>query len=386
MLRDSLFIARKELAFTLKQRETIVWVFLMPIVFFYFIGTVTGGFGGHGARKTPIALKGGEDGGFLLGELERRLGERGYVLDPVAERSLDVPERFTARVLAGEQVHLAFHGSSEGIDADYDEFKVGRAAYTVLADLVATSAPPSPSAPSAPSAPPVNDATPRAEDFARLAAAPRALTLATTSAGKRVDPPVGFEQTIPGTMTMFTLIVLLTSGAVRLAIERRDGQLRRLASTPISRADIVLGKWAGRLALGLVQIAVAMVAGSVLFKMRWGPALPMIGLVMLAWAALAASLSMALGSLARTDGQAVAIGVLSSNVLAALGGCWWPIEVTPPFLQRLARFTPTGWTMDALHHLVSFRDGPASAVPDVLLLSAAAVVAGWVAARLFRFQ
>jgi len=374
MLRDSLFIARKELAFTLKQRETIVWVFLMPIVFFYFIGTVTGGFGGHGAQKTPIALKGGEDGGFLLGELERRLGERGYVLDPAAERSLDVPERFTARVLAGEQVHLAFHGSSEGIDADYDEFKVGRAAYTVLADLVATSAPSE------------NVATPRAEDFARLAAAPRALTLATTSAGKRVDPPVGFEQTIPGTMTMFTLIVLLTSGAVRLAIERRDGQLRRLASTPISRADIVLGKWAGRLALGLVQIAVAMVAGSLLFRMKWGPALPMIGLVMLAWAALAASLSMALGSLARTDGQAVAIGVLSSNVLAALGGCWWPIEVTPPFLQSLARFTPTGWTMDALHHLVSFRDGPASAVPDVLLLSAAAVVAGWVASRIFRFQ
>jgi ABC-type multidrug transport system permease subunit len=173
---------------------------------------------------------------------------------------------------------------------------------------------------------------------------------------------------------------------VRLAIERREGQLRRLASTPISRGDIVLGKWIGRLGLGLVQIAVAMVAGVALFRMHWGSAFPMVCVVMFAWASLAASLSLVLGSLARTDGQAVAIGVLTSNVLAALGGCWWPIEVTPPFMQKLAQFLPTGWTMDALHHLVSFRSGWASAVPDVLMLAAAAIVAGWIAARLFRFQ
>jgi ABC-type multidrug transport system permease subunit len=112
----------------------------------------------------------------------------------------------------------------------------------------------------------------------------------------------------------------------------------------------------------------------------------MVCVVMLAWASLAASLSLVLGSVARTDGQSVAIGVLTSNVLAALGGCWWPIEITPTWMQKLAGFLPTGWTMDALHHLVSFRDGWASAVPDVLLLTVASLAAGWLAARLFRFQ
>src|SRR5262245_55554869 len=360
MLRDACFIAKNELGYTLRQRETLVWVFLMPIVFFYFIGNVTGGYGGSADEKTPLALSAGEDGGFLVDELVSRLAERGYAVSRIDDaakfaastRRLTVPARFTASVLAGTPVKVGFAGGGSGLDGDYDALKVQRAVYTVLADLVATSE---------------LAKTPGPEEFARLASAPRALTLEVSSAGKRVKPPVGFEQTVPGTMTMFTLIVLLTSGAVRLAIERREGQLRRLASTPISRADIVLGKWAGRLALGLVQIAVAMVAGSLLFAMKWGPALPMIGLVMLAWAALAASLSMALGSLARTDGQAVAVGVLLSNVLAALGGCWWPIEVTPPFLQSVAKVTPTGWTMDALHHLVSFRDGPASAMPDLLL-------------------
>jgi hypothetical protein len=57
-------------------------------------------------------------------------------------------------------------------------------------------------------------------------------------------------------------------------------------------------------------------------------------LVLASWAALAASLGLLSGSLARTEGQAVGIGVLLTNVLAALGGCWWPIEVTPPAMQR----------------------------------------------------
>jgi len=380
MLRDAAFVARTELASTLRQREAIVWILVMPILFFYFIGTVTGGFGrGGGSAKSPLALHAGEDGGFLLGELEKRLGERGFAVrhpdDPNfadTKRRLEVPANLTSGVLAGTPAKLAYHGSREGLDGDYDALRVQRAAYTVLADLVAAAE--------------TSGEKPGPEDFAALARHPRALVLASTSAGKRVEPPVGFEQTIPGTMTMFTLIVLLTTGAVRLSIERREGQLRRLASTPIRRSDIVLGKWAGRLGLGLVQIAVAMVAGALFFKISWGQSFPMVCVVMLAWASLAASLSLVLGTLARTDGQAIAVGVLASNVLAALGGCWWPIEVTPPWMQKLALCLPTGWTMDALHKLVSFGEGWASAVPHVVVLSAAAIASGWLAAKLFRFQ
>ncbi len=374
MLRDALFIARTDLADALRQKETLVWTFLMPLVFFWFIGTVTGGFAEKGDERTPIAVRAGDDGGFLLDEIERRLGERGYEVQPAdskAKRTLDVPARLTADVLAAKPVRLAYSGSSDGLDRDYDAMKVRRAAYTVLADLVAVSQ--------------TSDA-PTAADFEALAKRPRPLTVASSVAGRRVKTPAGFEQTVPGTMTMFTLIVLLTSGAVRLAIERKEGLLRRLASTPMSRGSIVLGKWASRLGLGFVQIGVGLVAGPLLFGVRWGESLPMIAVVLFAWASLAASISMVLGSLARTEGQAVGIGVLASNVLAALGGCWWPIEITPRFLQGVARVLPTGWTMHALHELVSFQSGWRSAVPDVLLLSVSAVIAGALAARLFRYE
>lgn len=187
-------------------------------------------------------------------------------------------------------------------------------------------------------------------------------------------------------MVMFTLIVLLTSGTVTLVVDRRLGVTRRLASTPIPLGAIVLGKWCGRLALGFVQIAFAMFAGTLLFGMKWGPALPMIVLVLVGWGGLCASLALLLGSIVHTEGQAVAIGVLASNVLAALGGCWWPIEITPGWMQALARFLPTGWAMDAMHKLVSFQSGAASALPHVAVLFAAAFAVGCLASRRFRFQ
>src|SRR5207249_3250229 len=86
--------------------------------------------------------------------------------------------------------------------------------------------------------------------------------------GTRIHPPSGFEQSIP--MVIFTLQVIFTSGAVTLTIERRRGILRRLASSPISRGAVVLRKWGARMVLGLIQIAFATIAGSVLFHIRWG--------------------------------------------------------------------------------------------------------------------
>jgi len=51
--------------------------------------------------------------------------------------------------------------------------------------------------------------------------------------------------------------------------------------------------------------------------------------VLAPWAALCSGLALVLSSIARTEGQVVGIGVLASNLLAALGGCWWPIEIAP---------------------------------------------------------
>src|SRR5260370_7680102 len=41
MMRDALFIVQKDLHYLLRRRETLLWTVAMPIIFFYFTGTVT---------------------------------------------------------------------------------------------------------------------------------------------------------------------------------------------------------------------------------------------------------------------------------------------------------------------------------------------------------
>lgn len=386
LIAPAWFIARKDTAYLLRRRETAVWVFVMPILFFYFIGTVTARFGEPpGIRRDVLAIRGGEDGGPLVDELVRRLGKQDYdVRRPASneafvpfERRLTFPAAapphatFTDAVLAGERQTLVFERRGESIAANYDEVRVSRAIYELLADLAVAR---------------VENTPPTPESFARLRAMPRALRIVSKPAGRRLEPPTGFSQAIPATMVMFTMLVLLTTGAVSLVVERRQGLLRRLASAPISAGSVVLGKWLGRMMLGLAQIGFAMLAGTLLFDMDWGHAWPMVCLVLVAWAAFMASLAVVLAGITRTEAQATGIAVLATQLLAALGGCWWPIEITPGWMQSLARVLPTGWAMDAMHKLINFGDGATAALPHLAAMSAGAIVLGWIGARTFRYE
>jgi ABC-type Na+ efflux pump permease subunit len=401
-MRSAWFIAVHDFLHQLRQRETLLWAFLVPVLLFYFIGTITAG-GGFGGRRVPLAVKVPADAGFLADELLVRLGQERFdvlrfdesnaLLDtqkvtldegqspPVFgdySRRLVVPPGFTASVLAAEASKLTFEHDEEGQGADLDRYRLTRAAYTVLADVIAASGADEGSGAAL--------ATLRVEDLQALQAVERTLTLDVSTAGQRRRIPQGFEQAVPGTMVVFALLVVLTAGGTALVIERRSGLLRRLASAPIGRGSVVLGKWGGKFALAALQIGFALLLGRFVFGVDWGPQLPMLVLTLLAYTALLASLGILAGNWASTEGQAVAVGVLASNVLGALGGCWWPIEVTPPYMQTLALFLPTGWMMDAMHKLVVFQQSWRSALPHLAGMLVAAWVLGLVCARRFRFQ
>ena len=379
MLKDILFIAGKDLKYTLRARESVLWIFLMPIVFFYFIGTMIGGSGGGGSGPTTIAMMEDESSGFLADQLQLRLEEQDFVVTRTMDeeefqlyrRRLRLPTAFTDSIVAGVPVKVIYADVSEGLSGQYYRMRASRAVYTLLADVLVTGS---------------ADSVINITGIEKLNSTERSLTLQVSAAGKRARIPDGFEHAIPGIMVMFTLLVMTTSGATMLVIERRQGLLRRLACTPISRNSLVIGKWLGKLAIGLVQIGFAMLAGTVIFKMDWGPDLPMVLALMFSYGALMASVGLVLGSALRNEGVTAAIGVITSNILAALGGCWWPIEITPEWMQKLQLFLPTGLAMDALHKLVSFGAGGASVVPHVLILSLLTLVLIGVSSRIFRYE
>ena len=377
MLRQILFVARADLRGILRARETWIWAFLMPVLFMYVIGTISGGFA-RPARREVLAMLAPGDAGFLADHLQRKL-ERHYAVTRVPDESaltryrrrLILPANFTSGLLGGSPATIRLILQGEGLRADYDRFRVSRAVYQVLADLTVVSRGHSQLSP---------------EALVELEETPRTLTMAVESAGPRRVPPPGFEQAVPGILVMFLLLTMLINGGIGLVVERNQGVLKRLAATPLERSAIVAGKCGARWTLGLIETAFAMAAGALIFGVSWGRYWPAVVALLAVYALLVAMLGVLLGNLARNERQIVGLGVISANVLGALGGCWWPIEITPLWAQKLALLLPTGWAMDGLHKLVSFGEPVAAVMPHVTTMSAAVVAAGWAAARWFRWQ
>jgi len=383
-MKNVLFIAWHDVRFQLRQSGTIVWLFVMPPIFFYFIGTVTSGFSGtiSGNRSSPVVVV-ADTPGFLQDQIDLRLRENDFEPEwrteiiPDAEgklprRILTFSDNLSDKVVAGEQVSASYETRASSIARDYEAIRVQRGLYTVLADVVAADS--------------KSDSPLSAEALAELNSETRIWQLEVSTAGQRKEIPSGFDQAIPGIVVMFTLLVLLTSGSSMLVVERTQGLLRRLASAPMTRTEVVAGKWGGRMVLATIQIGFAVLVGTYLFKMQWGPDIIMIIVVLACWAAFCASAGLLLGSLARTDAQASGIGVLTANLLAALGGCWWPIEVTPDWMQSLQKLMPTGWAMDALHKLISFEAGALSAVPHVATLLIGTLLVTALAINRFKYE
>jgi len=377
MLESAVHLALADLKQIMRRREIWLWTFVLPVVFFYFVGTITSGYSGDNA-KDVIVFVAPPDAGFLADHLAVHIEKAGYSVVKMYEaeaaardRVLTVPAGFTASLINRKPVKLSFRYRDTGQGGDNDQVRLQKAIYTLIADMVVVRLRGSA----------VDDA-----GLVELDSEPRTLELVTQAAGKRKVIPSGFEQAVPGTMVFFLLLVLLTSGGAMLLAEREQGILRRLASAPISRGGVVLAKWMARMLMAAIQIAFCMITGTLVFHVHWGSEIPMIFLVLFTYASMAAAAGLLLGSIARSRPQVGALGSIASNMLAAIGGCWWPAEIMPRSVQAISRFTPPGMAMDALHQLVNFGSSAAAVVPHVIGLACYALVAGFFAAKVFRFQ
>jgi ABC-type multidrug transport system permease subunit len=369
-------IAHKDFLYTLRDKTVLVWLFVMPLVFFAFIGTTTQGFGGGSGQTTLAIWYEGDTEDPVFKQVTHRLEAEDFVLrlfspdQPLYKekwsfddygRQLWVPNGLAAQLAGGEPVTLEYWVDAEDMGGDYATFKINKAVYQTLGDLLIIKK--------------VNSQQWQQLDFSAANEAPRMIELLVDEAGEQQEIPSGFKQAVPGILVMFIMMIALTSGALALFLERKTGVLRRLAASPITRRELILGKWLGKWMLATCQLIYGMIMGSLLFSIHWGPHWPMVFVLLLSWAAACAGFAIMMGSMAQNEGQVNGIPVIVSMLLAALGGCWWPIEVAPEWMQQLAMFLPTGWVMDALHKLMYFGAGLGDVVNHQLALYALAIIA-----------
>jgi len=188
---------------------------------------------------------------------------------------------------------------------------------------------------------------------------------------------------IPGYLVMF---VFFTAAMAAEAIvrERKNQTLERLMSTSVSKEAILGGIFTGTLIKGLIQIIIFWAMGIFVFKMSLGLSPGGVFLLSFLMVVMSAAFSIMLATLVKSQRAASSVGVLASLILAPLGGCWWPLFITPKWMQFLANFTPHGWATSGFNKLMVFGADFPAAVPNMLALGGFAVAFGIIAVLKFR--
>ena len=169
-----------------------------------------------------------------------------------------------------------------------------------------------------------------------------------------------FDQYVPGFGVTFLLIGMMLGIALTLFDERDWGTLKRLRVSGAPLSGLLLGKLFARFIVGNVQMVLLFVFGWALFGIALGrnPIALVIPITGISFAA--AALGLVVASIATAHDSVMPLGVTISMAMAAIGGCWWPLDFEPGWMRELARWMPTTWTMQTFNDLM-IRNQPVSA-------------------------
>ncbi len=169
-----------------------------------------------------------------------------------------------------------------------------------------------------------------------------------------------FDQYVPGFGITFLLIGMMLGIALTLFDERDWGTLRRLRVSGAPLTGLLLGKLIARFLVGIVQMVLLFAVGWALFGITLGryPLALLIPTVGISFAA--AALGLVIASISRAHDSVMPFGVTLSMAIAAIGGCWWPLDFEPGWMRVLARFAPTTWTMQSFNDLMIRNQSPSA--------------------------
>jgi ABC-2 type transport system permease protein len=185
-------------------------------------------------------------------------------------------------------------------------------------------------------------------------------------------------------MVVFTLTMLAMNGlAPTLTAYREKGVLRRLSAGPMPPAMMFAALTLVYLAVALASLTLVLVVG----RLAFGIALPRQPLAFaLSFVLAGASLfcvGLLIASVAPSAKAGNAIGAAFFFPLMFFAGLWVPRDVMPPVLRHISDFVPSGAAAQAV--LDSWH-GHWPGGGDLATMAVFTLVAGGIAARLFRWE
>ncbi|MCD0446138.1 ABC transporter permease [Glycomyces sp. A-F 0318] len=167
---------------------------------------------------------------------------------------------------------------------------------------------------------------------------------------------------------------------------KRDKLLRRLRLTPASVSTFLGAKVSVNLVVALGQTAVFLAVAALVFGLELSAwtwfAAPLVLLGTLAFLAI----GVVIGGIAQTGPGAAGLSNLVTMPMAFVSGAFWPLALSPEWVQWLSYLSPMRYLNEALQAVVVYGEPPGAVLPQIGFLAVFAAVVAAVSWKTFRFD
>jgi ABC-2 type transport system permease protein len=180
---------------------------------------------------------------------------------------------------------------------------------------------------------------------------------------------------IPGLTGVIMMAICALMTALSVSREKETGTLEQLISTPISSMELLLGKLLPYVVVGLVDLALVVGAGVLIFGVPFRGSYLLLLLISLVFLTGTLSWGLFVSVISKSQLQASQIAVLSAFLPSfLLSGFIYPIENMPVALQALTFIVPARYFVEILKGLFLQGVGFSVLWPQVLALVIYAIV------------
>ncbi|MGW4058889.1 ABC transporter permease [Amycolatopsis sp. NPDC004747] len=186
---------------------------------------------------------------------------------------------------------------------------------------------------------------------------------------------------VPSLIVITLAMLALQSIPAAVATYREQGVLRRLATTPVHPANLLVAQLVIHVAVALAGIALVLGAGRVVYDVPLPEHPLMFAVTLLLGVVSTFSLGLITASVAGTAKSAGALAMVVFIPIMFFGGVYLPRPLLPSVLQRIGDYLPPG-----SQALQDTWVGPGVQPLQLAALAAFAVLGTALAARLFRWE
>jgi ABC-2 type transport system permease protein len=160
-----------------------------------------------------------------------------------------------------------------------------------------------------------------------------------------------YNQSSPGILVQFAIFGLVTSAQI-LVQERKSRTLQRLITTAMRPWEIVAGHMLAMFTITFLQTAMLVIFGQWVLKvdyLREPLAILVVAITLGLWVS---SMGLLIGVVAKEEQQVILFSMIAMFLFSAMGGTWFPLESTGGAFAVIGKVMPSAWAMNGLQNIL----------------------------------